>query len=136
MKSVIGLKDEDKVELAVYVEAIERHETAQNEQVARFSRAKASVELLAAAWKRLAALHLDQMDPAVMRNAEMMTHFMNECRESDKEAALHANVVQAMKEALTLLLAERYEIDIKNEWHLDLERGFLSYDHSVQPPQD
>lgn len=136
MKSIVGIKEEDKAELTVYVELIQRYTKIQDEQTERFNKAKTCAEILAASLKRLSALNLDKMDPAVLRNAEMITYFMGECREADKETALNANIAQAMKEALTLMLAEKYEIDIQKEWHLDLERGIISYDDYGKPPQD
>ena len=127
MTTAIKVSYTDVPFLTSILEKIEKHSEMQQRQVERFEEAKHSLEILASTWKRLSTLNLDEMNPAIVRNAEMMSHFLQMAREADTEAALHLNITQSFKESLTLFLAEKYHIDITKEWELDLEQRALSY---------
>lgn len=87
---------------------------------AHFKQSKQRMELLGAAWKRMPKDDADKLDPVVIRNAEIMSHALNDAREAERNAAFQSSCIQALKEAMGFLLAEHYAVDIGKEWQLDL----------------
>lgn len=87
----------------------------------RFQSAKQRMEILGAAWKRMPKDNANNLDPLVIRNAEIMSHSLNDAREAERDITFYSSCIQALKEAMTFFLAEHYGIDVTKDWQLDLK---------------
>lgn len=131
----IPIQAEHREELDFYLDEFKRYNALRLEEEQRFDRAKQVTERLYGASVRLSKLGLGVTDVATCRNAEILTHFLQQAREANEKLALYHNITQALREALSLFLADSYGIDVSVEWYLDLDEGMLRFNEEVEHAQ-
>jgi hypothetical protein len=126
--TVVKINEADKEVIASYMEDLNRYTTSQQTQKERFDHSQLMVQRLYETTARIYKLGLDSDEVVTCRNAEILTHFLHEAREANEQMGLDANILQSMREALSLFLADTYNIDMSIEWKVDVEQGVLFYE--------
>lgn len=129
--SDVKIKAQHMEKVRWYANEFSRVQPLAQAQQERFERSKIYVEEIYAAMGRAAMSSLASDEQSAMRQAEMLSYHLSECRRADEELALLRNQVAVLREALSLFLAESYGLDVSKEWFLDAEKGVLSYDEPV-----
>jgi hypothetical protein len=124
----IALRVEDLDEITWFVAEFQHCEPKVKEAQEQFDRAKRMVETLFSAQQRMYRLDVALDDQALVRNTEMTAYFLSEARRQDESLALYRNVLASLREALTLFLADTYELDATKAWTLDMDSHTLRYE--------
>lgn len=125
--SKIQLQEEHRAELELHVVHIKACDELFNKAQAKFEESKQFMQLLGASWKRIPKDNADNLDPVIIRNADIMSHALNDAREAERDIAFYSNCIQALKEAMAFFLAEHYSIDVTKDWNLNFDDLTLEY---------
>lgn len=128
VKTVVKIQEQDKPVIESFMEQLNRYSTSQQEQKERFDHAQKMVNMLYETTARIYKLKLDADEKITCRNAEILTHFLQEARDANEKMGLFYNIAQAMHEGLSLFIGDTYNIDISLEWKVDVEQGALFYE--------
>ncbi len=123
----VHIKDEHKDDIDFFVKGIEKYSDHITATQVYYNDSVEMSKYLYAAQRTMIKLNLGTNDASSMRNAEILSHFINESRHSDEKLALYRDTIAALREALSLFVADNYEIDISKEWQLNVDSGVLIY---------
>jgi hypothetical protein len=128
----IPLKAEHLEEIAWLVAEFQQYEPLAKEAQGKYETARRMVEILTSAQQRMYKLNLALDDNALIRNIEMTAYFLSEARRQDELLALYRNILASLREALTLFLADEYELDAtRKSWTLDVDEKVLRYEEDA-----
>jgi hypothetical protein len=131
----VHIKDEHKDDIDFFVKAIEKYTDSITGTQNYYEEAVEMSTHLYAAQRTMIKLNLGTSDASSMRNAEILSHFINEARHSDEKLAFYRDTITALREALSLFVADNYKIDITKEWQINVDQGMLIYDEQSSIPQ-
>lgn len=131
----IHIKDEHKDDIDFFVKKIEFYSDTITTTQVYYENSIEMSKYLYGAQRTMIKLNLATNDASTMRNAEILSHFINEARHSDEKLAFYRDTISALREALSLFVADNYEIDITKEWQINVDRGMLVYGDQPSTPQ-
>jgi hypothetical protein len=131
--SEIQIHDEHKEDIEEFARNIKMYDDLDHAHQLYYTDALEMSKRLYTAQRTLVKLNLGTSDASMIRNAEILSHFINEARKNEEKSALYRDVVTALREALSLFIADKYEIDITQEWHLNVDQGILIYGEQSEP---
>jgi hypothetical protein len=125
----VHIKDEHKDDVDFFVKGIEKYSDSITSTQVYYDNAVDMSTHLYAAQRTMIKLNLGTSDASSMRNAEILSHFINEARHSDEKLAFYRDTITALREALSLFIADNYpEVDITKEWQINVDRGVVIYE--------
>lgn len=127
-KTIIKIHEQDKEVIESFMGQLNHYSTLQQGQKERFEHAQLMVSMLYETTARIYKLKLDADEKITCRNAEILTHFLQEARDANEKMGLFYNIAQAMHEGLSLFIGDTYNIDISLEWKVDVDQGALVYE--------
>lgn len=131
----IHIKDEHKDDVDFFVAEISKYTDSITTTQKYYEHNAQMATYLYAAQQTMIKLNLGVSDITAMRNAEILSHFISETRKSDEKLAFYRDTISALREALSLFVADNYNIDITKEWQIDVDRGLIVYGEQSSIPQ-